>query len=202
MQPILSHHFSLTSCWASPQPQRVWRNMFFHTCIQSQTCRFSHTGGCQILHDVFLQILNRHGISFLLSEELSSSLPDSFDGFCPSPSVFAFELDAVEDDRPFSSLTSATVSRGNVSWLRLHEARALKTVSHFPLNLGFVSFLTLGDCSSSHNFVMDSEVSSSHHLTNMKFYSCPQSWITRLSIVSNSYKVVQSQNSLKLNRVL
>ena len=101
MQPILSHHLSLTSCWASPQPQRVWRNMFFQTCIQSQTCSFWHTGGCQILHDVFLQILNRHGISFLLSEELSSSLPDSFDGFCPSPSVFAFELDAGEDDRPF-----------------------------------------------------------------------------------------------------
>ena len=46
--------------------------------------QFSHTGGCQNVHDGFLQNLNRHGISLLLSEEISSLLPDYFEGFGPS----------------------------------------------------------------------------------------------------------------------
>ena len=62
-------------------------------------------------HDGFLQNLNRRGISFL-SNEFSCLLSDPYEDFCPSPSVcFAFEWDAGEDDRPFSSLTLSSVSR-------------------------------------------------------------------------------------------
>ena len=43
----------------------------------------------------------RHGILVLLSEELSSLLPECFDGFSPSPSVLAFEFAAGKDDCPF-----------------------------------------------------------------------------------------------------
>ena len=52
-----------------------------------------------------------------------------------------------------------------------------KTLHNFHLSVGFLSFLTLGDCSSFHHFALDSEVSSSHHQTNRKFYSHLQSWI-------------------------
>ena len=42
----------------------------------------------------------------ILSEELSSLLPDSFEGFLSSPSVLAFEVGAGEDDCPFRLWTA------------------------------------------------------------------------------------------------
>ena len=71
---------------------------------------------------------------------------------------------------PFSSLTS-TVSRSHclmtrttqVSFGTLSMYFPLKTLfSHFPLNVNFLSFLTLGDWSSFHNIVPNPEISSSH----------------------------------------
>ena len=60
----------------------------------------------------------------------------------------------------------------------------LMTLSHLdPRCLS--PFLTLGDWSSFHCFVLGFEVSSSHHQINMKFYSCLQSWIVRWFDVSN-----------------
>ena len=57
----------------------------------------------------------------------------------------------------------------------LQETEATtKTPSHFALNVGLVSFLTLGDSSPFHNLVPGSEVSSSHHLINVKFHSSLQ----------------------------
>ena len=57
----------------------------------------------------------------------------------------------------------------------LQETEATKkTPSHFALNAGLVSFLTLGDSSPFHNLVPGSEVSSSHHLVNVKFHSSLQ----------------------------
>ena len=41
-------------------------------------------------------------------------------------------------------------------------------ISHFPLNVSFLPFVTLGNCSSINHFVPDSEVSSSHLLFDMK----------------------------------
>ena len=108
-----------------------------------------------------------------------------------------------------SSVNPATVSSGQcmiettrVSFRTFSMCFPLKTLSHFPLNGGFLSFSTLGHCSSLYNFVPDSEASSSHRLIKMKSHRCLQSWITRLSIVSYSFLVVQSQDSLKLNRML
>ena len=37
MQLVLSHHRSLTFCWASPQPQHVENSTFCQVCIHSQT---------------------------------------------------------------------------------------------------------------------------------------------------------------------
>ena len=89
------------------------------------------------------------------------------------PSVLAFEFGAGEDDCPFR--TSATVSRGwfmtETTWVSFRTLSMwfpLKTFSHFPRNVGFLSFLIFGHCSSLNNFVLDSEVLSSHHLVNTK----------------------------------
>ena len=78
---------------------------------------------------------------------------------------------------PFSSLAFTLACRGQrvttetawVSFGTLSMCFPLKTLSHLPLNVGFVSFLTLGNCSSFHNIVSDSEISISHHLIIMKF---------------------------------
>ena len=77
-----------------------------------------------------------------------------------------------------------------------------KAFSHFPLNAGFLSFLTLGCCSSLHDLVSDSEDSSCHRLLNMNSCRCLQCGITGLPFVWNSFLVVQSQSSLTLNRIL
>ena len=85
----------------------------------------------------------------------------------------------------FSSLTTVQVSlnlfvMAETTWASfrtLSMCFPLNTLSHFALHGGFLSFLTLGDWSSFHNFASDSEVSSSHHLINMKFY--------RSSVVNN-----------------
>ena len=78
----------------------------------------------------------------------------------------------------------------------------LKPPSHLPINVGFLSFLTLGHCSSLNKFVPDSEISSSHRLINMKSHTGLQYWISRLSIVSDSFLLVQSQDRLTLNRIV
>ena len=110
----------------------------------------------------------------------------------------------------FSSLTTAQVSLNlfvmtETTWASfrtLSMCFPLNTLSHFPLYVGFLSFLTLGDWSSFHNFASDSEVSSSHHLINMMFYRCLPSWTTCLSIVSNGFLTVQRHDGLKLNKSL
>ena len=130
---------------------------------------FRHTGGCQNLHDGFWQNLNRHGIS-LLSNVFSCLLPDPCEDCWPSPSVcFAFEWDAGEDDRPFCLWPLCHCFEGLLDhdWNYM-SLLPLKTLSHFP-NVGFLSFLTLGDWSPFHNIVPNSGVSSSHHQINMKF---------------------------------
>ena len=67
-----------------------------------QTCNSDTREDARIHMTDFYRILNRHGISLLLSGELSSLLFDSFEDFCPSPSVcFVFEFGVGEDDRPF-----------------------------------------------------------------------------------------------------
>ena len=62
-----------------------------------------------------------------------------------------------------------------VSLRTMSMSLTLKILSHFPLNMKCLSSVTLGDCSSFHNFAPDSEVSSSHHLINTKFYRRLQS---------------------------
>ena len=47
----------------------------------------------------------------------------------------------------------------------------LKTISHIPLNVNSLSFLTLGDCSSFYNIVPNPEVSSTLYLIIVECYS-------------------------------
>ena len=145
----------------------------------------------------------------LLSEELSSLLPESFEGFYSLSVSVGLRIWCGRGRLCFLSVNSTTVSSGSfmtettwVSFRTLSSCFPLIAFSHFPLNVSFLSFLTVGLCSSLNNFVPDSEISSCHRLINMKSYRCLQSWITRLSIISNSFLVVQSQESLKLNRIL
>ena len=60
---------------------------------------------------------------------------------------------------------------------------------------GFASFLTLGDWTPFHNIAPDSEVSSSHHLVHMKFYSCFQIVIVRL-LGPRRFLIIQSHHCL------
>ena len=164
--PFAPPFFDFLFGFPSASTCRKWH---LSPCTQPYSdLQFRHTGGCQNPHDGFLQNVNRHGISYL-SFELSYLLPDPCEDFCSSPSVcYAFEWDAGEDDRLFRLLTSETTK---VSFGTLSMCLPLKTLSHFPLNVGFVSSLTLRNWSSFHNIVPGPEVSSSHHLINMKFHS-------------------------------
>ena len=85
---------------------KLWMSLvkvFFRTFPQHKKVRHNlRTRGrhCHMT-DYYNLFLFRHRILLLLSEELSSQLPDSFEGFSPSPSVVAFEFGAGEDDCPF-----------------------------------------------------------------------------------------------------
>ena len=144
-------HLSSTFCWAFPPPQHVKRNMFFHICIQSQTCSFD-------------------------TREDANSYMTGFSNFCNGTEFRSSSLTTVQVSLYQSDMTETTW----VSCWTLSMCLPLKTLSPFPLNVGVLSFLTLGDCSPFHNIVLDSEVSSSHHLINMKFYSCLLLLIVRL----------------------
>ena len=92
-------------------------------------------------------------------------------------SLFCLRMGCGRRRSPFSSLAFTLASRGQrvttetawVSFGTLSMCFPLKTLSHLPLNVGFVSFLTLGNWSSFHTIVSDSEISISHHLIIMKF---------------------------------
>ena len=178
MQPILSHHLSLTSCWASPQPQHVWRNMFFQTCIQSQTCSFCHTEDAKFYMTCFFK--------FWVGMESRSSYLKSFPLRClillmvfvprrqSLPSNWMREnmiILFVSDQRHCFQRQCVMTETTWGSFGTLSMCRPLKTLLHFPHNVGFVSFSTLGDWSSSHHIVPNPEVSSSEGLSACARYS-------------------------------
>ena len=156
------------------------------------------TGGCQWSHE--LHCLYRHGILHLLSEGLSPLLPERFEGIS--------RIWSGRQRLSFCPMSLASVAR---CWINAEPTgisfRTLSlyfppiALSHFPLNVNFLSCLTLGYYSSLHNLISDSEVSRPHRLINLKSNRCLQSWTTRLSNVSDSFLVVRSQDILKLNRI-
>ena len=186
MQLILSHHLSLLFCRSFSSASTCLNSPFIATCVS----------GCwlvvftYVMTDFLLQFLYRHRIWFpslcclLCRQSLPSTLVRE-----QTTVLFVSDLRHCFP-RPVQDCRTMSI------WF------PLKTYSHLPLKVGFLSSLTLGCCSLLHNFVSNSEVSSSHHLINMKFYRRLHSWITRLFIVSDSFLVVQSQDSLKLNRIL
>ena len=99
-----------------------------------------------------------------------------------SPSVcLAFERDAGEVDRPFRLWLLALFPEARESWLKQHESPLEHCPcafhwkhSYFPLNIGVVSFLTLGDWTPFHKIVPGFEIQISRHLINMKFHRSPQ----------------------------
>ena len=133
----------------------------------------------------FLQKLNRRGISLVHRAFLFIAW--SLWGFVSlAVSLFCLRMGCRRRRSSFSSPTLATVSRGlcvvtETTWVCFQTVSLglpLKSLSHFPRNVGFFSFLTLGYWSSFHNFAPNSEISSSHHLIILKFYR-------HSSIVSN-----------------
>ena len=74
----------------------------------------------------------------------------------------------------------------------------LRTLSHFLFNASFLSCLTLGDGSPFHN-MFQTEVSSSHHLINMKFHSCLQFVIVRF-LGSRRFLIVQCQHKSEVGQ--
>ena len=153
----------------------------------------------------FLQNLNRHGISLfcLKSFPLCCLIPSRI--FVPRrksvlPSNGMREKTIVlfvSDLRHcFQRLPCHDWNCMSLLWKIVHVPSTENTL---PLSSQRrLSFLTLCDWSSFHNIAPDPEVSSSHHLMNMKFYSCLQFWIVRLSFVSSRFLIIQSQHSLKL----
>ena len=115
------------------------------------------------------------------------------------------QWDAGEDDRPFRlwdrdlvlCLQSLVCHVWNyMSHLWEHCPCAFHwNHFHFPLNVGFVSFLTLGNWSSFHNISSDSEVSISLHLITMKSLRSFEFLIVRCSIVSSNFLIMQDHQS-------
>ena len=97
---------------------------------------------------------------------------------------------------PFRLLPSPLFPEAIVSFGTLSVCLPLGT----PLHVGFLSFLTLGNWSSFHNIAPNPDVWSSHHLINMKFYSCLQLWIINsasflcFQSLSWSYKAITIKN--------
>ena len=150
----------------------------------ASTCRKQHLSPCT--QPFFRLVILTHGedannymTDFWIGMEFQSCLsffscllPDPCEGFCSSPSVrFAFERDAGEKtialfvsdyylcfQKPVRVETETT----GVSFGTLSVCRPLKTLSHFPLNVSFLSFSTLGDWSRSTTSFQTPKFSSSH----------------------------------------
>ena len=155
----VSHHLSLTFCWAFPLPQHVHRNTSFRVCIIFLTCSFDTQEDASIYMTVCTTFVSA---PFCQSFHLCCLLHRQ-----PVPSNLVREKTIVL----FVSDLSHCFPEAIVPWLketawvsfrRLSMWLPLKTLSHFPP--------TLGDWSFFHNFAQNPEVSSSHHLINMKFY--------------------------------
>ena len=171
MQLVLSHHLSVTSCRAFPQPQRVWRNMFFQIGIRSQTCSFD-TGEDAKISMTGFDIFCDGSVAWCFLR-IFSSLRQS----CPSNLVREKTIVLFVSDHR-TSLLLLVCDDWNYMSLLFENCPCAFHWKHSPTFLStwaFFPFLTLGDCSSFHNFVLECEVSSSHHLINMKFYRRLQS---------------------------
>ena len=152
MQRILSQHLSLTFAGLS-----FCLNMS-EMAFVAKYASFFQTYNSDVREDAktymtvffFLQFLCRQIIELLLSEP--SSLFFTV-GLC-------LRIWCGRRRSSFSSLTFHPVARGyfvmtetaRVSVGTLSMCFPLITLSHFHLNVGFLSFLTLGDWSSFHNF--------------------------------------------------
>ena len=177
---------------------------------RSQTCSLGHMGGCQNLHDgFFTYILYRHGISLLLSEELSSLLPNVVEDLLshrqswPSNLVREQTIVLFVSDH-CTSLLVLVCHDWNYMSLLLNIVHVLSTENTLPLSsLRRLSFLF-----NSRGLILFPQLRSG--LWSFEFSSSDQyevlqmsqSYITCLSIVSNGFLIVQSQDGLKLNRVL
>ena len=102
-------------------------------------------GGCHNLHDGFLQNLNRHGIS-LWSKDLSCLLPDPCEELRSSPSNGMQEKTIVlfvsNLCHCFQRLEGHDWNYMSLLWDIVHVPSTEK-LSYFPLNTGFLSFMTL-----------------------------------------------------------
>ena len=126
-------------------------------------------------------------------------------------SLFCLRMGCRRRRSSFLSLSFATVSRDSwMSWLKLHEpplehcpcAFHWKHSPTFFSTWAFFPFLTLGDWSPFHNIALDSEVSSSHHLINMKFLQMSFYLLIVRLLGSRRFLIILSHYSLKLSRVL
>ena len=143
------------------------------------------TRNAKIYMMVVLQFLQRHGIRSSCLMSIPPRRLMFFWGLFSSFVSLGLRVRCRRRRSSFSSLTTVQVSLYKfvmtettwVSFRTLSMWLSLKTLSHFHLNVGFLSFLTLGDYSSFHNFASDSEseVSSSHNLIGMKFHRSLQS---------------------------
>ena len=182
-QLILSHHPSLTFCLASPPPQHVLNGIFCHKNI------LFHTGNFDTREDA-----NNYMTFFCnlwIDKETASFCPVGFVLCCViffgvlpvSPSLCTW---CGRGRLPFSFLGLASVSRykymtetTRVSFRTLPICFPLTAFSHFRLNVGLLSFSSLGYCSSFHSFIPDSDVLGSHRLIHFDVLQMP-------SILNNS----------------
>ena len=157
-----------------------------------------HTGGCQKIHDGFVHFHQRkfrHGIFPSCSRR---ALPLSV------PSLFVRERTIV---LLVSDRISFQTRDHDGNYMSLHFEHC-PTAFDWWHSLTFLSALAFSTFFDSwllilfHYFVPGSEVSRPHSLIKMTSYWCLQSGTARLFVVSNVLLFIQSQYSLKLNRIL
>ena len=110
----------------------------------------------------------------------------------------------------FSSLITATVARSYcvitetawVSFGTLSMCLPLKTLSHFPLNVGFLSFLTLSDWSPFHNIVPDPEVLQTSSIVKNLSVHCFEQFLGRTKSKQSEAEQILPGSHLKACRLL
>ena len=198
--------------WVSPPKQDVGNNNYHHICFLYLNC------GCDTREDVFHYMTDFYNVSIDIG---SCSCQRFVHLFCQMILIFLFRLllpsnSKQERTSVFLFMRFAHSASGSfnltssfpmiettwVSFRTLSRCFPLPAISNFPLNVGFISFWTPCHCSSMNHFFPGFEVSTSHLPVNILSHWCCKSWTTCLSIVSNSFWIIQSQYSLQLSRIL
>ena len=139
----------------------------------------------------FVPLVNRAFILFVRWCGFSLSVSGCLRIWCRRGRSFLF-LNYAPVSRSFNPMIETT----RVSFKTVSSCLPLPAISHFPLNVGSISFSTPFKYSSMNYFVLGFEVSTSHLWSNIWSHGCFSILNNLLSIVSYRFLIIQSQQSL------